>query len=93
MGNTKEKILEKGQVITASDNSRSWGTFSSIGTAYGKVVVNFNPSDKGQYQTVVVPENLQEFALIALRQQLTVLATFSGPLAPYVSITDLAIYN
>jgi len=93
MESTKEKMLEKGQVITASDNSRSWGTVSCIGTAYGKVVVNFNPSDKGQYQTVIVPENLQEFALIALRQQLTVLATFSGPLAPYVSITDLIIYN
>ena len=93
MGSTQEKMVEKGQVIAASDNSRSWGTVSCIGTAYGKVVVNFNPSDKGQYQTVVVPENLQEFALIALRQQLTVLATFSGPLAPYVTITDLLIYN
>ena len=48
--------------ITASDNSRCWGTVSCIGTAYGKVVVNFNPSDKGQYQTVVVPEMVAEGA-------------------------------
>ncbi|WP_281635525.1 hypothetical protein [Flavobacterium marginilacus] len=93
MGSTKETILEKGDAITATDNSRSWGTVSCIGTAYGKVVVNFNPSNNSQYQTVIVPENLQEFALIALREKLSVLATFSGPLAPYVSVTDLLIYN
>lgn len=95
MSNTKTKssLLERGEAVQASDNARSWGTFSAVGTAYNEIVANFNPSGSQKVVTVVVPENLKEFALIALENKLTVLASFNGPLNAYASLTDLAIYN
>lgn len=79
---------------STQNDSRCWGTFSCIGTAYGKIVANFaTTAAPTTTYTVVVPANLENFAQTALERKLTVLASFSGPLAAYVTITDLIIYN
>jgi hypothetical protein len=90
---TTKQSVEQVHASLGGDSSRSWGSFSCLGTAYGEFVANFSPSGSSQVTTVVVPANLEQLALVALQQKLTVLASFNGPLQAYATITDLAIYN
>lgn len=89
----QQAVQTKGESLKPSETSRSWGTITCMGTAYNETIVNFNPSDGSQYQTVIVPQNLSQYALVALQDKMTVLASFDGPLGAYVTITDILIYN
>ena len=94
MSNLKQEAMPQiNQQQGSTNNDRPWGKFGCIGTAYGKIVANFHPSNETTYYTVVVPANLEQFVLIALEKKLTVLASFDGGIKPYASISDLVIYN
>ncbi len=91
---TQEAIPQVSDAVKSTTNDRPWGTFGCIGTAYGKTIANFHPSGQPKtYFTVVVPANLEQFVLTALKQKLTVLASFDGGIKAYAPITDIAIYN
>ncbi|MFZ2751856.1 MAG: hypothetical protein WAZ48_00245 [Lysobacteraceae bacterium] len=80
------------QLQGTATGSRSWGTFSCLGNAYGKTIANFS-APGGQPITVVIPSNLENWVLQALLNKLTVLASFDGPLGAYVNMTEVIIYN
>ena len=94
MSNNKQEAMPQiNQQDGSTNNDRFWGKFGCIGTAYGKIIANFHPSNETNYYTVIVPANLEQFVLVALENKLTVLASFDGGIKPYASITNLAIYN
>ncbi len=94
MSNLTQEVMPQVNEQTAASNNRPWGQFGCIGTAYGKIIANFHPSnEKNTYYTVVVPANLEQFVLVALEQKLTVLASFDGGIKAYATISDIAIYN
>ncbi|WP_196888405.1 hypothetical protein [Aureivirga sp. CE67] len=89
----QEVIPQVNQTVGSSNKNRPWGKFGCIGTGYGKIIANFYPDGESNSYTVVVPENLEKFVLVALEKKLTVLASFEGGIKAYATISDLIIYN
>ena len=89
---TPQAIPQVNESLPAGD-ARAWGNIKSVGTSYGKLLANFLARGAAEPVTVTLPANLEQLALIALRQQLHVLASFDGPRQPFASMTDLTIYN
>ena len=83
------------QVGAAEESdTRLWGKFTSLGTAYGKTIANFNPSNGSPYQTVYIPDHLQDYVQTALVHQLNTLTGFDKPFnSGGVNVTGLSIYN
>jgi hypothetical protein len=93
MSTTLKPLPEVNDPNSQTDTT-SWGTVLCIGTAYGKVIAVFSPkSAPDTHYTVYVPASVENFAIIALERKLIVLASFDGPLAAFVTIPDLTIYN
>jgi hypothetical protein len=90
---TQDTMPLSNQSVESTNNDRPWGKFGCIGTAYGKIIANFHPSQEKTYYTVVVPANLEQYVLVALENKLTVLASFQGGIKPYAAISDILIYN